>query len=147
VIGRREGKLLLPHFLTEKATRTALQNLYWSIAGSTENARILLEKDPCDINRSLARGNERARHCFLAAASWLSLCRKFAMTEKIFNEQILEPVRCAARFITDIRRLPSSTYVLDGNMYQRIAALKLIKECNEAIFRLLDEGPSMMYVK
>ena len=32
----------------------------------------------------------------------------------------------------------------DVNMYQRISALKLAKECNEAIFK---EGPSVMYLK
>ena len=30
---------------------------------------------------------------------------------------------------------------------QRLAALKLAKECNEAIFKLVDEGPSVMYLK
>jgi hypothetical protein len=32
-------------------------------------------------------------------------------------------------------------------MYQKLGALKLIKECHEAVFSLLDEGPSVMYVK
>jgi hypothetical protein len=32
-------------------------------------------------------------------------------------------------------------------MYQKLGALKLIKECQEAVFSLLDEGPSVMYVK
>src|SRR5205823_14667282 len=33
------------------------------------------------------------------------------------------------------------------NMYQKIGALKLIKECHESVFHLIDEGPSIMYVK
>jgi IS30 family transposase len=33
------------------------------------------------------------------------------------------------------------------NMYQKLAALELIKECHESVFHLLDEGPSIMYVK
>jgi IS30 family transposase len=33
------------------------------------------------------------------------------------------------------------------NWFQRLAALKLAKECNEAIFNLVDEGPSVMYLK
>ena len=33
------------------------------------------------------------------------------------------------------------------NMYQRLAALKLIKECHEAVFHLVDEGRSAMYLK
>jgi IS30 family transposase len=33
------------------------------------------------------------------------------------------------------------------NMYQKLAALKLAKECHEAVFKLVDEGPSVMYMK
>ena len=33
------------------------------------------------------------------------------------------------------------------NMPQKIAALKLIKECHEAVFHLVDSGPSVMYLK
>jgi IS30 family transposase len=33
------------------------------------------------------------------------------------------------------------------NWFQRIAAMKLAKECNEAIFQLLDEGPSVLAMK
>jgi IS30 family transposase len=33
------------------------------------------------------------------------------------------------------------------NMYHKLAALKLIKECHEAIFKLLDEGPSVLAVR
>jgi IS30 family transposase len=33
------------------------------------------------------------------------------------------------------------------NMYQKLAALKLIKECHEAIFKLLDEGPSVLAMR
>jgi IS30 family transposase len=33
------------------------------------------------------------------------------------------------------------------NMYHKLAALKLAKECHEAVFKLVDEGPSVMLVK
>jgi IS30 family transposase len=33
------------------------------------------------------------------------------------------------------------------NWFQRIAAMKLAKECNEAIFHLVDEGPSILAMK
>ncbi len=33
------------------------------------------------------------------------------------------------------------------NMYHKISAMKLAKECNEAIFKLIEEGPSVMYLK
>jgi hypothetical protein len=33
------------------------------------------------------------------------------------------------------------------NYFQRLATLKLAKECNEAQFKLLSEGPSIMYIQ
>jgi transcriptional antiterminator len=33
------------------------------------------------------------------------------------------------------------------NWFQKLAALKLAKECNEAFFKLVSEGPSVMQVK
>ena len=38
-------------------------------------------------------------------------------------------------------------YESTDNNFQRLAALKLAKECHEAIFKLVDEGPSVMYLK
>jgi len=42
-------------------------------------------------------------------------------------------------------------YTIESNKevtwFHKIAALKLAKECNEALFRLTAEGPSVMYVK
>jgi hypothetical protein len=42
-------------------------------------------------------------------------------------------------------------YTSDSNneitWFHKITALKLAKECNEALFRLTAEGPSVMYVK
>jgi hypothetical protein len=104
-----ETKSFLPLFLTSRALRTTLQNMYVLMVGSNENAMMLLEKDPCDINSLIRKGNERVRQCFSAGASWLSLGRQFAVTDEIFSEQILELTRCAARFITNIRTLSSST--------------------------------------
>jgi hypothetical protein len=42
-------------------------------------------------------------------------------------------------------------YTIEGNeemtWFHKLAALKLAKECNEALFKLTAEGPSVMYVK
>jgi hypothetical protein len=40
-----------------------------------------------------------------------------------------------------------SVYESTDNNFQRLAALKLAKECHEAVFKLVDEGPSIMYLK
>ena len=38
-------------------------------------------------------------------------------------------------------------YESTDNNFQKLAALKLAKECHEAVFKLVDEGPSVMYLK
>lgn len=38
-------------------------------------------------------------------------------------------------------------YESTDNNFQKLAALKLAKECQESIFKLVDEGPSVMYLK
>src|SRR6476619_2375290 len=38
-------------------------------------------------------------------------------------------------------------YESTENNFQKLAALKLAKECHEAVFKLVDEGPSVMYLK
>ena len=38
-------------------------------------------------------------------------------------------------------------YESTDNNFQKLAALKLAKECHEAVFGLVDEGPSIMYLK
>ncbi len=44
-----------------------------------------------------------------------------------------------------------NVYTIESNKditwFHKIAALKLAKECNEALFKLIAEGPSIMYVK
>ena len=44
-----------------------------------------------------------------------------------------------------------NVYTIESNKeitwFHKLAALKLAKECNEALFRLTAEGPSVMYVK
>ena len=49
--------------------------------------------------------------------------------------------------ITDILKECWSIYESTDNNFQKLAALKLAKECHEAVFKLVDEGPSVMYLK
>ena len=49
-----------------------------------------------------------------------------------------------------IRSIMKECWLIYGstdNNFQRIAVLKLAKECHESIFKLVDEGPSVMYLK
>jgi hypothetical protein len=55
----------------------------------------------------------------------------------------IEGIRSVIKESWDIHQSESPTV----NMYQKLAALKLIKECHEAVFKLVDEGPSVMYLR
>ena len=103
MIRQKENQAFLPVFLMERSIRRALQNLYVAIVGSNDNARVLAETDLDNINVSLAGGNDLVKNCFISSYKWLVIAREFALSEKLFLEQILEPVRNAARFIIDIR--------------------------------------------
>jgi IS30 family transposase len=55
----------------------------------------------------------------------------------------IEGIRDVLKSAWIISQSPDETI----NMYQRLAALKLAKECNESIFALLSDGPSVLAVK
>jgi IS30 family transposase len=56
----------------------------------------------------------------------------------------IDGIRDVLKQCWTIYQNPDKTAV---NMHQRLAALKLAKECHESIFGLLDQGPSVMAVK
>ena len=49
--------------------------------------------------------------------------------------------------ITNILKECWNIYESTDNNFQKVAALKLAKECHEAVFKLVDEGPCVMYLK
>jgi hypothetical protein len=56
----------------------------------------------------------------------------------------IEGIRDVIKECYSIIQSQDSTRV---NMYHKVAALKLVKECHESVFKLVDEGPSVMLVK
>jgi hypothetical protein len=95
--GRRRA--FIPRFMLERSIRTALQNLYVAAIGSTSNAKLLAERNPWDIDWKLIKGNELVKKCFISATLWLINNHDFTFSEKIYEQQILEPARSAAQFI------------------------------------------------
>ena len=49
--------------------------------------------------------------------------------------------------IREIMKECWNIYESTDNNLQKLAALRLAKDCNESIFKLIDEGPSVMYLK
>lgn len=115
----RIKKVWVPYFLREKEIRTVLQNLYVSVVGSNENARVLLKNEPEKIKPIMAGGSPLARECFIATIRWLRRMREFSLTPQIFLCQFLEPFRSPARFLLKVRDLQPSTTYLDGLIFRK----------------------------
>ena len=59
----------------------------------------------------------------------------------------IEGIRNVLKECWKIYALDNPNSNKDLTWFHKIAALKLAKECNEALFKLTAEGPSVMYVK
>ena len=107
---------------------------------SVEEWRLIakeLNVDHCTISRDIK---------FLTAKSQNYLNDLAKQTLPFMYQTSIEGIRdiikeCYTIYQTDDRTTK------EVNMYHKLAALKLIKECHESVFHLLDEGPSVMYLK
>ena len=59
----------------------------------------------------------------------------------------IEGIRNVLKECWSIYTLDNHNNNKDLTWFHKLAALRLAKECNEALFRLTAEGPSVMYVK
>jgi hypothetical protein len=110
VAAEQVRRFWIPAFATEHGIRTALRCLYVGLIGSTENARMLLEHDPGEIEYGSTTGNRLTRDCFYQATRWMSRVKEFAIDESVFRSQILEPSRSTARFLISVRsQIPATT--------------------------------------
>lgn len=100
----------VPYFFREKLVRWRLNGLYEAVIGSNVNAETLLKKDFESIDESSARGNVLARRCFITTLEWLRYMKEFVMSEEIYMNYFLKPVKSVCRFLLSVRELsPSST--------------------------------------
>jgi hypothetical protein len=116
---KQRSRAFLPYSIGEPAIRRALQNLYVAIIGSNDNARSLIERGPFDLDVDTAKGNHLVKKCFIAVSHWLARNKEFAVSERVFKEQIVEPARCAARFKLNITHLPIRSTKLEGIIFSK----------------------------
>jgi len=90
-----------------------------------------LNVDPATISRDIA---------YLAAQSQNYLNDLAKSTLPFMYQTSIEGIRSIMKECWNI-------YESTDNNFQKLAALKLAKECHEAVFKLVDEGPSVMYLK
>lgn len=91
------------YLIIERIIRSRLTDLHVSIVESTDNAHTLINRNPEEIDWNVARGNNLAKNCFVRTSSWLSDLREFVLSNEIYSKQILEPMRCVARYMIGIR--------------------------------------------
>jgi hypothetical protein len=59
----------------------------------------------------------------------------------------IEGIRNVLKECWNIYSLDNNNNDMDLTWFHKLAALKLAKECDEALFKLTADGPSVMYVK
>jgi hypothetical protein len=91
----------------------------------------VLSVDPATVSRDIA---------YLAAQSQNYLNDLAKSTLPFMYQTSIEGIRSVMKESWII-------YESTDNNFQRLAALKLAKECHEAVFKLVDEGPGIMYLK
>jgi IS30 family transposase len=91
----------------------------------------VLGVDPATVSRDIA---------YLAAQSQNYLDDLAKSTLPFMYQTSIEGIRSVMKECWNI-------YESTDNSFQKLAALKLAKECHESIFKLVDEGPSVMYLK
>ena len=90
-----------------------------------------LNVDPATVSRDIA---------YLAAQSQNYLNDLAKSTLPCMYQTTIEGIRSVMKECWYI-------YESTENNFQKLAALKLAKECHESVFKLVDEGPSVMYLK
>src|SRR6476660_1632644 len=91
----------------------------------------VLGVDPATVSRDIA---------YLAAQSQNYLDDLAKSTLPFMYQTSIEGIRSVMKECWNI-------YESTDNSFQKLAALKLAKECHVAVFKLVDEGPSVMYLK
>lgn len=85
---------------------------------STENSRLLYNRDPSTIRTEEFGGNKLAVDCIHSARYWLEATRDVCVDENTFNTQILGPVREAAGCIINTRMLANKTTTITGWVFK-----------------------------
>ena len=98
----------------ERNLRTLAECIYESDINSSDNARIILDSRPENISINDAKGNILAKRSLTWLVEWLSTVMAFTITEKLFDEQFLTPVRLVSKYILSIRDTSHSTTELEG---------------------------------
>ena len=91
----------------------------------------VLGVDPATVSRDIA---------YLVAQSQNYLSNLAKSTLPFMYQTSIEGIRSVMKECWNI-------YESTDNNFQKLSALKLAKECHEAVFKLVDEGPSVMYLK
>lgn len=98
-----------PPFVREARVRRYIQAIYVALVQAVRNAELLTCPDPSLITPDLAAGNPLTRRCLHDAVLWLRRMKEFTVSEDVYQEQVVEPVRLAARFRLQQRDTSSAT--------------------------------------
>jgi len=102
--------------------KNILRDYYGAIVLSTDNAKSIIGNEPFDIKDF--HGNRFAREDFMHFRKWMIDIDQIARSSNIFQKQFLEPARCAAHFVANIRELKEHTVKVTGFVFSKSNAFE-----------------------
>lgn len=88
--------------------------LYDAIVASAKNAELLSSRDPSDVRIEECEGSAWIKESAARVCDWLDSIRAVSASSGVFESQVLGPVRAAAGYLSEIRRLSKPTADLDA---------------------------------
>jgi|GEM_PF-6644729 hypothetical protein len=107
------------YFLVEAIIRPKLTEFYLTISKSTANARSMSSKDPWNIEPSAYEGTDMVKQCMRRVCHWLETVKDFCVDEEVFREQILDPMKIAAKYLVSVRNLKKHTTTVSGWVFEK----------------------------
>jgi hypothetical protein len=109
-----------------------LRDFYHAIAMATENALNIIDDEPIYIKNF--HGNHFAESGMRQFRSWMMFMQGIATSNNIFQKQFLEPARCAAHFVVNIRKLDEHTVKVTGFVFSKSHIFSDTNEKGEKVF-------------
>jgi len=105
--------------LNERTIRNAMKNLHVSMMEAPENAKTFLDCDPAQFAFGMAHGIPSAKKSLVELCEWLDKMKHFSFHGKIFEDQVMQPIKLAVEFVKDLKDHGLHTAKISGFVFSK----------------------------
>lgn len=105
--------------LNERTIRNAMKNMHVSMMEAPENAKTFLYCDPAQFAMAMAHGIPSAKKSLVELCEWLDKMKHFSFHGKIFEDQIMQPIKLAVEFVKDLKDHGLHTAKITGFVFSK----------------------------